>query len=63
MRVPSRSRLDERPPIRRCNGKVCYDKRGARTAANDRYDEDHVKLRIYPCPRCNSWHLTSDVDR
>lgn len=41
-----------------CNGKVIYDKRGATTAKNKRYEEDHQVLRIYPCKRCQGWHLT-----
>lgn len=42
----------------RASGKVCFDKRGAVTAANARYREAHVKLRIYPCEDCSKWHLT-----
>lgn len=47
-------------PVRYCDvsGKVCYDKKGAQTAANARMREAHEPLRIYPCP-CGSWHLTS----
>lgn len=47
-------------PARYCSesGKVMYDKRGAQTAANLRYDQDHIHLRIYPCQFCGSWHLT-----
>ena len=44
--------------IEYCNGKVIYDKRGATTAKNKRYDEDHIKLRTYQCPECGGWHLT-----
>ena len=40
------------------SGKMTFDKRGAQTAANKRFEEDHVKLRIYPCG-CGGWHLTS----
>lgn len=42
-----------------CNGKPSYDKRSAVTARNKRWDEDHVELRVYQCPDCNWWHLTS----
>lgn len=52
-------------PVKYCpvSGKVCFDKRGAQTAANSRFEEEHVKLRIYPCPDCQrmglpAWHLT-----
>ncbi len=38
--------------------KVCYDKKGAISAANRRYKEDKIKLRPYWCDRCNFWHLT-----
>ena len=52
------------PALRTCNGKVVYDKRGALTAKNRRWNEGHVKLRIYECPNNNHWHLTSsDPDR
>lgn len=44
-----------------CKGKPCYDKKGAQTAANKRFKEDHVKLRIYECEVGPHWHLTSKV--
>lgn len=52
-------------PTRYCNttGKVMFDKRGAQSAANYRFDRDRVILRIYACHYCNSWHLTSRVAR
>jgi len=43
------------------NGKVSYDKKAAQTAKNRRWNEEHVELRIYQCPECNLWHLTSDL--
>lgn len=46
-------------PTSYCNGKVGYDKKGAMTAKNKRWGDDHVKLRIYNCNMCNRWHLTS----
>ena len=57
-------------PIKRCNfgkistdiGKVCYDKKTAITAANKRFKDDHKKLRIYECPDCGYWHLTSKLE-
>lgn len=42
-----------------CRGKNVYDKRGAETVRNRRWEEDHVRLRIYNCPRCGGWHVTS----
>ena len=47
----------------RCDkaGKVIFDKKGARTAANKRYEEDHERLDIYPCG--NHWHLTSRLKK
>ena len=42
-------------------GKNIYDKRGAQTEANRRWEEDHVELRIYNCPECNGWHLTKQI--
>lgn len=48
-------------PVSYCplSGKVMFDKKGAQTAANERLRKDHEELRIYPCPTCNHWHLTS----
>ena len=42
-----------------CNGKVCYDKKGAQTARNNQYRKHHIELQIYSCMYCNQWHLTS----
>jgi hypothetical protein len=44
-----------------CRGKQCYDKRGAESARNRRLRGRNAPdyLRIYHCPRCNCWHLTS----
>lgn len=39
--------------------KQAYDKKGAITACNKRYREDHTLLRIYPCG--NHWHLTKQL--
>lgn len=44
-----------------CNGKRAYSKKCAISAANKRFKEDHIKLRIYPCPKCGMWHLTKQV--
>ncbi len=38
--------------------KVCYDKKGAISAANLRFKQDKIKLRAYWCEKCNFWHLT-----
>lgn len=48
-------------PVTYCHDsdKVMFDKKGARTAANDRFRREHEALRIYPCPACKCWHLTS----
>lgn len=46
-------------PIQYCtNGKPCYDKKGAITAKNKRYQQDHEKLREYACEHGPHWHLT-----
>ena len=47
--------------LERCvNGKVCLKKKDAETRRNwlmKEGKEDY--LRIYECPFCNFWHLTS----
>lgn len=51
----------DKPPVRYCSesgGKVVFDKKGAITAANLRFKQDHIKLRAYSCPYCRGWHLT-----
>jgi len=42
-------------------GKPCYDKRAAISARNKRWKDDRIRLRVYPCPICNKWHLTSTI--
>lgn len=44
-------------PLPRCDGKVCYDKKAARTVANERMREGESRLKTYHCPTCNHWHL------
>lgn len=44
-----------------CGDKPIYDKRQAETAKNRRWNQDHIRLRIYHCPNCNYWHLTSKL--
>lgn len=46
---------------RYCQGKRAYDKKGAQTAKNKRWKEDHVKLRVYQCELEDHWHLTSSL--
>lgn len=43
-----------------CNGKRVYDKKGAITAKNRRWEEAHIALRVYECPGNYHWHLTSE---
>lgn len=51
-----------RTSITRCKtGKPCFDKKSAITAKNKREKESHQKLRVYQCPDCGGWHLTSQV--
>ena len=54
-------RIDNRTPMKYCNGKPCYDKKGSISAKNKRYKMDHTELRIYHCPICNHWHITSQL--
>lgn len=46
--------------VRYCQGKPMYDKRGATSAANKRYHQDHIRLRIYQ--HGNHWHLTKQLE-
>jgi hypothetical protein len=43
----------------RCRGKRKYDKKGAVTVKNDRMRRAHTPLRVYNCPDCHGWHVTS----
>lgn len=49
----------DKPVYCKKEDKPCYDKRTAITAANKRYKEDRIRLRIYPCG--DHWHLTKQV--
>jgi len=49
----------KRKELEYCNDKPCYDKKGAQSAKNFRMRSAHTILRIYNCPDCNLWHLTS----
>ena len=44
-----------------CNGKKIYDKKGAVSAGNKRFGEDHTRLRIYECEYGCHWHLTKQL--
>jgi hypothetical protein len=46
-----------------CGKKVKFDKKAAVSAANLRWEEDHMRLRIYPCHKCGGWHLTKQVQK
>ena len=45
-------------PVSYCNGKTSYDKRAAISAANKRYKDSHIRLRVYQCPDGDHFHLT-----
>lgn len=50
--------------VRLCGGKIRYPGRArARRAARVRGDNQGVKLRVYLCPVCGDWHLTSKLAR
>jgi hypothetical protein len=46
----------------KCNGKNCYNKKEAITAANYSFNKRGAKLRIYHCEDCGHWHLTHQVE-
>lgn len=56
-----REARDNRKPLEYCGDKPSYSKKEANTAKNHRYRQDHIRLRIYNCPNCNKWHLTSKI--
>lgn len=48
-------------PIAYCklSGKIAHDKKGAQTARNAARKWRGAECKIYPCPYCHFWHLTS----
>lgn len=40
-------------------GKTIYDKKSAQTLKNLTEKLHNIKMKIYECPECNHWHLTS----
>lgn len=43
------------------NGKPCYDKKGAISAKNKRWNQDRIELRVYQC--CfDHWHVTKQLE-
>lgn len=42
-----------------CEGKMCYSKTRAEKASHACMKRRNRKLRVYPCPHCNYYHLTS----
>jgi hypothetical protein len=63
--VADEARFDAMRKEKMCVGKVPYDKRGAQTQINffnrtrrGRHGNCEA-LRMYSCPYCGQWHLTS----
>ena len=50
----------EHRPMCEC-GKIGYEKKGAITAKNKRWRDEHEKLRVYQC-HGKLWHLSSRPD-
>ena len=45
-----------------CNGKKCYSHDGVREVRESIYRKGRTKkLRVYECPECFHWHLTSAI--
>lgn len=38
--------------------KVCFNKQGVMSAKAYQENKEHIKLYIYKCSFCRSWHLT-----
>ena len=55
---------DSMPPAKRCTvcNKICYSKKMCETVANKDWKDRGTELRIYQCPDCNYWHLTSSLN-
>lgn len=48
----------------RCTDKVRYrDELGAKIALANTQAKDHGEKRVYRCPICRGWHLTSQEHR
>jgi hypothetical protein len=39
-----------------------FDKKTAKTILNKCKKEHRPEIRIYECPECNAWHLTSEEE-
>jgi hypothetical protein len=53
--------IEHRRNICSTSGKVMFDKRGAQTKMNYLLKIGTERnLRIYPCPNCGGWHLSSN---
>lgn len=52
--------------MKECRGKIIYTKREAETLLNAlqhyRNTKDRAPKRIYECPICNFWHMTSQEE-
>ena len=60
-----KNEMSAKDRYRQCGKKVRYkSEHEARVHANNAETKRGVKLRVYgPCPVCNGWHITKNVER
>lgn len=60
-----KNEMSAKDRYRQCGKKVRYkSEHEARVHANNAETKRGVKLRVYgPCPVCNGWHITKNVEK
>lgn len=65
--LAARPRRSSPPPVRCVTGKAGFSEAEARRKLEQYASEPSSRrdrpVRVYPCPKCGSWHLTSRQER